>query len=76
MQKWNISADRAQRPDNKNGFILELWTLNCQKWLIFCISGDYSKNSVPVWVSESSFRKYYGLLSSELYLTNGKFKAY
>ena len=53
----------------------ELWSLKCQTWLIFCIfcwiqqkiSRSLSKIFKCIWkVLFSSFRKYYGLLSSEL----------
>ena len=41
MQKWNIQTDRAQKVDEKKGIfvlclLLELWSLKCQKWLIYC----------------------------------------
>ena len=56
MQKWNMSTDRAQRVDEKNGVIC----VQYQQWLIFCISADDSKKSVTVWskclsVSERSY---------------------
>ena len=45
MQKWNTPTERAQKLDEKNGVIClfiiftlpELWSLKCQKWLVFCI---------------------------------------
>ena len=44
MCKWNILTDKDQRADEKNWVIYlvitlipELWSLKCQKWLIFCI---------------------------------------
>ena len=27
----------------------ELWSVRCQKWLIYVLSAGYSKESVPVW---------------------------
>ena len=46
MQKSNTPTDRAQRVDGKNGVIylvtcllLELWSLKCQRWFIFCVFG-------------------------------------
>ena len=35
----------------------ELWSLKCQKWLIFCISCWWSKTSVTVWANYSSAPK-------------------
>ena len=53
----------------------ELWSLKCQKWLIFCIfywfqqiiSHNLEKIFSCIWkILFSSFRKCYGLLDSEL----------
>ena len=54
---------------------MELWSLKCQKWLIFCIfywcqqiiSHGLEKIFTCIWkILNSSFRKCYGLLDSEL----------
>ena len=57
MQKLNITKDRAQIVDEENRItclvsclLPELWSLKCQKWLIFCW---YSKKLVS-----SSLGKY------------------
>ena len=49
MQKWNIPANRARRVDEKNGviclvimFTLLLWSLKCEKWLLFLFFADTS----------------------------------
>ena len=82
MQKWNIPTDRAQRADGKNGVIClvscllpKLWSLKCQKWLIFCIfcwcqqkiSHSLDKIFTCIWkILYSSLRKCYGLLDFEV----------
>ena len=81
MQKWNISADRAQRVNEKNEVIrLVMFTprdmvIKCQKWLIlynFCwipqkLVRFWEEIFKCIWkVVFSPFRKNYGLCSSEL----------
>ena len=82
MQKWNIPTDRAQRADGKNGVIClvscllpKLWSLKCQKWLIFCIFCWCQQKISHIWnkiinctwkILFNSLRKCYGLLDSEL----------
>ena len=84
MQKWNIPTDKAQRVNGKNGIIClviiclfpELWSLKCQKWLIFCIFCWCQQNShsfdiifTCIWkILFNSLRKCYVLLGSELTL--------
>ena len=75
--------DKAQRVDEKKGSFVyllcsfpELWSIKCQKLLIFLCSADDTKELVAVWAkylskSEgsillSSFKKCCGLLGSEL----------
>ena len=78
MQTWNIPTDRVQSVYEKMGssrLLLELWSLKCQKWLIFCIfywcpqiiSHCLEKIFTCIWkILFSSFRKYYGFLDYEL----------
>ena len=79
IQKWNIAMDRAQIVHEKNGVIclvimftpnvMELWSLKCQKWLIFCIYCWWQRKFTHIlgnifkgtWkISLSFFRKCYG----------------
>ena len=83
MQIWNIPKDRVQRVEGKMSsfvyllyWLSKLWSLKCQKWLIFftfyqCqqkISHSWDKIFMCIfWISLfSSLRKYYELLHSEL----------
>ena len=88
MQKWNIPTNRAQRVDKKMGsfvylscFFPEVMVIKCQKWIIFCIfyccqqkiSHSSEKIFTCIWkILLSSFRKFYGLLDSELPLARYK----
>ena len=77
MQKWNISTDKAQRADEKNGIIslvivftprTELWSLKYQNGLFFVFFADDSKKLVTDWPIYSSApeRSYLDWVSSFL----------
>ena len=75
MQKWHIPMDKAEIVDKKNGvifinlcFFSKLWSLKCQKWLIFCIFCWWQQKSVTVlakYLSESK-KSYLALLQKML----------
>ena len=71
------SMERAKKVDEKNGSFLqlsyllsELWSLKCQKWLIFVFSADDSKKLVTVRVTFlSAPEKPYRVLSENCMVT-------
>ena len=80
-QKWNITTEKAQRDDEKSGVICLVFMftpkINVKNGSFFCIfcywqqkiSHNLGKIFKCIWkILISSFRKYYGLLDSELLL--------